>query len=211
METPAGEDEVILLPHRAAFWPARHTLLVADLHLGKCAAFRVSGIPVPHGVIEESLNRLSEAIACTGAARVLVLGDLLHAPAGLTDAMLECVAAWRAACPAAIAVVPGNHDRSLQRAAECWRIDVLPELYEEGPFAFAHQPVRRPGSFVWCGHLHPAVPIDRGRMAPKLPCFHLSPGVGVLPAFTRFAAGGMLRRGPRDRLYVIADDAVMPV
>ncbi len=78
----AGE-RVILLAHRAAFWVAARTLLVADLHLDKCEAMRVSGMPVPRGVVEEQVGRLDEAVRVTGARRVLILGDLLHAPGGV--------------------------------------------------------------------------------------------------------------------------------
>jgi len=42
-----AEAEVVLLPERAVWWPATRTLLVADLHLGKCETLRANGAPMP--------------------------------------------------------------------------------------------------------------------------------------------------------------------
>lgn len=39
MVTLHGET-MELLPERALHWPARHVLLIADIHFGKAAAFR---------------------------------------------------------------------------------------------------------------------------------------------------------------------------
>src|SRR5436190_20499208 len=65
-----------LLPDHAVYWPARNTLLVADLHLGKDAAFRTAGVPVPAGSTAKDLSRLSSLIGLSGAQRLVILGDL---------------------------------------------------------------------------------------------------------------------------------------
>ncbi|CAN5366364.1 hypothetical protein BH10PSE17_BH10PSE17_35830 [soil metagenome] len=44
----AGE-RLELLPERAIWWPGERTLLIADVHFGKGAAFRALGVPVPRG------------------------------------------------------------------------------------------------------------------------------------------------------------------
>ena len=77
----AGE-RVSLLPERAAYWERTRTLLVADPHFGKAAAFRAAGVPVPRGTTTGSLTRLDAALARTGAARIVFLGDFLHAREG---------------------------------------------------------------------------------------------------------------------------------
>ncbi|NUR18637.1 MAG: DEAD/DEAH box helicase, partial [Gemmatimonadaceae bacterium] len=51
-------EELVLLPERAAYWPARTTLLVADAHFGKAATFRAAAIPVPAGTTDATLGRL---------------------------------------------------------------------------------------------------------------------------------------------------------
>ena len=45
---------------RTLWHPDSSTLLLSDLHLGKGAHFRQSGIPVPDGGETDDLNRLSK-------------------------------------------------------------------------------------------------------------------------------------------------------
>ncbi|HYG62842.1 MAG TPA: DEAD/DEAH box helicase, partial [Thermoanaerobaculia bacterium] len=74
----AGEP-LVLLPERALLWERRATLVVADAHLGKAAAFRAAAIPLPGGTTTEALGRLAAALSRTGARRLLLLGDFFHA------------------------------------------------------------------------------------------------------------------------------------
>jgi Predicted ICC-like phosphoesterases len=82
MDVVIAGEPVRLLPERAAFWPRQRVLFVADLHMGKAAAFRASGLGVPEGHLADDLSRLSQAIARVGARQVIFLGDLLHAAQG---------------------------------------------------------------------------------------------------------------------------------
>ena len=93
----AGEP-VRLLPERALFWPAACALVVADVHWGKAAAFRAAGIPIPGGATRQDLDRLDQAVARTGARRLIVLGDLFHAKAGrIATRTLAALRRWREA------------------------------------------------------------------------------------------------------------------
>ena len=47
LEIDCAGERLVLLPEKAVFWPSEKTLIVADLHLGKTAAFRAAGIGVP--------------------------------------------------------------------------------------------------------------------------------------------------------------------
>ncbi len=203
----AGET-LILLPHRAVYWPAQRTLLIADLHLDKCETMRVQGLPVPR-MMDEQIARLDAALLATGARRILVLGDLLHAPQGLTAPMVECFAAWRATSDVEFALVPGNHDRGLIHVVQGWRMLLMPAQHAEGPFTFTHEPRSIPGTYVWSGHLHPAVTLRSASDAIKMPCFCVGPSVGVLPAFSRFTAGGSIGRCRGDQVFAIADGEVL--
>ena len=78
MELLAGGALLRLLPERAAYLPEHHTLLVADAHIGKAQAFRRLGVPVPGGTTAATLQRLSRAVATTGARHIVFLRDLLH-------------------------------------------------------------------------------------------------------------------------------------
>ena len=95
MVTQVAGEEICLLPHRAAFWPARDTLLLADLHFGKDAAFRSAGIPLPRGGTTASLDRLSILIRTVAAKRLLVLGDFFHSEKGRDRDTLSLLSSWR--------------------------------------------------------------------------------------------------------------------
>src|SRR6478752_4291038 len=71
----AGGEQVTLHAERALFWPRGRTLFVADVHLGKAAAFRAGGVPLPRGATASDLARLTRLVTTTGATRVVILGD----------------------------------------------------------------------------------------------------------------------------------------
>jgi metallophosphoesterase superfamily enzyme len=106
----AGE-RLVLLPERAAWWPAREAIFVADFHLGKAASFRSAGIPLPAGTTAENIDRLEAVMARCPAGHLVFLGDFLHSAQGRVPATLERFARWRAARPGlSITLVRGNHD-----------------------------------------------------------------------------------------------------
>ncbi len=70
LTTSLAGESVELLAERALYWPRTRTLLVADVHLGKAAAFRAGGVPVPRGATASDLARLGALVARTGAGRL---------------------------------------------------------------------------------------------------------------------------------------------
>jgi DNA ligase-associated metallophosphoesterase len=207
----AGET-VTLLAGRALHWPRESLLVIADPHFGKAATFRAHGIPVPGGTTADTLARLTALLARTGARRLLVLGDFLHHRTGRTTATFDALAAWRDRHRAVdVALVPGNHDAhagappaSLDIASHAGGLDA-------GPFRFAHEPARVRGRHVVAGHVHPAVVVSGRRESVRLACFLAGPDGTVLPAFGAFTGSCVVRPGPRDRVFVIADEAIFPV
>ena len=210
--TLAGE-RVVLLAERALFWPREDTLFVADVHLGKAAAFRAGGVPVPRGATAADLARLSELLARTRARRLVVLGDFLHAAAGRVPALDVAFARFRDAHAAlAITVVRGNHDESAGDPPGAWRVDVVTEPHPAPPFLLCHEPARPRSGFALCGHVHPGVRLAGPAYdSVRLPCFVLGHRHAVLPAFGRLTglalvapAAGEIRvaiAGPR--LFVL--------
>jgi hypothetical protein len=211
-----SSQHVTLLPQRAAYWHERGTLLLADLHLGKVETFAAHGVPLPD-VMTRQLAMLSDAIEATAPTRVLVLGDLLHAPAGLTEPMLEAVHVWREQHDCEFAVVPGNHDRHLEKVARWWGMRELPARHDEGPFTFMHEPAPAAGRFVFAGHVHPVVKLRSRSDTLKLWCFVLdtsdfATGVCTLPAFCDFTSGGTVDIRQRHRhVYAIAEECVITI
>ncbi len=199
-----------LLPERAVFWPAERTLFVADVHLGKTATLRAAGAPVPGGTTSADLARLSEALARTGAERLVVLGDLFHARAGRRAApTLAAVARWHERHPdIALVLVRGNHDQHAGDPPPELGFEVVPGPHAEGPFVWRHEPEADPRGYVLAGHLHPAVRLHGGGERLKLPCFHFGAEVGLLPAFGSATGTMVIRPEPGAQVFVLADGEV---
>jgi len=217
----AADADLVLLAGRAAFLPATATLLVADVHLGKAATFRRAGIPVPEGSAQGDLARLVRLAAEQAARRVVVLGDLLHAKGGCTDAVWAEFRDCRRRIAAEIVLVLGNHDRGLAAGAtalaERLGIDACVGALDEPPFRFVHEPASARGDSagdrtVVAGHLHPTVAITApggDRLVER--CFVAEPGAVVLPAFGSFTGGHRVATAPGRRLWVARDDGVVEV
>src|SRR5437868_13886969 len=92
----AGEHVSLMADH-ALYWPRMSPLLVADAHFGKAATFRAGGIFVRRGTTTNALTRLDDALARTNAARLVFLGDLLHAQEARSPETLRVLVEWRAA------------------------------------------------------------------------------------------------------------------
>jgi DNA ligase-associated metallophosphoesterase len=216
----AGE-ELRLLPDGAAWWSARRTLLVADVHLGKAAAFRAAGVPVPEAATRKDLGRLAALVRATGAERLVVLGDLLHAKTSRQPAVLEAMERWRAAHRAlSIVLVRGNHDRSAGDPPESFAVECVDEGYADGPFIYRHEPVAADatpgGAAALFGHVHPVVRIversnrwSAGRSGVRLKAFVAGERTLLFPAFGTFTGGAVVRPEPTDRVYVLVDERVM--
>lgn len=213
IEVQVGGARLWLLAQRAAFLPEHQTLLVADVHIGKAQSFRRLGVPVPDGTTGDTLHRLSAAVAATGARRIVFLGDLLHSARGRNARTWDAVAQWRQAHHALqLTLVRGNHDKRAGDPPPEWGIESATGPLLAGALALTHQPDPLPGHYVLAGHIHPAAVVggsahDRLR----LPCFHLGPQVGVLPAFGAFTGMQVMPRGAQDRVFVVAGDVVRPL
>jgi uncharacterized protein len=206
----AGEP-VELHAERALYWPRARTLFIADLHLGKAAAFRAGGVPLPTGTTADDLERLATLLARTGAERLVVLGDFLHAAAGRTSALELAFLAWRERHRAlAMTLVRGNHDAKAGDPPADWSIDTVGEPHEAPPFLLCHEPPEdRAGrdlfGYALAGHVHPGVRIDgTGMQSERLPCFVLGRSRAILPAFGRFTGLDVHAPSRHDRVVAIA-------
>lgn len=210
--TVSGE-RVVLYPERGMSIPALDTAVVTDLHWGKAAAFRAANIPIPTGTTAADLARLSRFIERTGASRLVVLGDLIHARAGRHTDVLAALQAWRDAHAALdIVLVRGNHDTHAGDPPASMRITCVDGPWVLGPFTCEHEPEPQASAYVLAGHLHPSVTIGgRARQRERLCCFAFGPRVGILPAFASFTGGGAYRRADDDRIFAIAEDEVIAV
>jgi uncharacterized protein len=214
-------ESLVLLPDRAVYWPTRGTLMVADLHLGKATAFAAAGVPVPE-TTHRTLARLSSLLNVTCAERLIVLGDLIHARAGRTDATLDLVSAWRRShTELAIMLVRGNHDVRAGDPPDEWMIGSVDAPWIESPFSMCHTPEECEGLarketnaqlYGWCGHIHPVhVLHDGGGSSVRASCLWMTKTHAVLPAFGDFTGGHRVRPKRGDRVFLYGESQIIEV
>lgn len=204
----AGES-LTLLAERALWWPAQSTLLIADAHVGKGLTFRARGVAVPSGTSDDTMDRLAALLARTGAARVVFLGDLLHAREARQPALMETLAGLHAPGVEWV-LVRGNHDMHAGVPTELG-LTVVDEPLLMAPFALCHHPDARSGHYVLAGHVHPALRVEAGGDRLRLPCFAFGTEVGLLPAFGSFTGHMTLEPDAGMRCFVAAADRVLEV
>ncbi len=206
----AGE-RLILLAEKAIAWPRTASLIVADLHFGKPAAFRMAGIPVPESTTKSDLDRLDELLSENRSQRLIILGDFFHSAAGLQPEMMETVAAWcRKKAALEIVLVPGNHDQKSGAPPACWNIQNVRDGWSLAPFSFCHQPRDSAGGHVLAGHIHPAISLrEKFGGGLRVPCFWFSQTCAVLPAFGSFTGTHSIRPSRGDRVFAVGSGEIL--
>jgi DNA ligase-associated metallophosphoesterase len=214
-----------LHPERAVIWPARRTVIVADTHFGKSALFGRHGVAVPAGTDGDDRERLRRLVARTGAVRLIILGDFVHAPLEAGSADARDLVAWATGlCDCEISVIAGNHDRGAGGAAgtggtdAAWPTRAMPWRWQESelvepPFRFTHDAERGIADarlFSLSGHIHPVARLAglRKRM-PRVPIFWLRPSGLVLPSFGAFTGGYLVRPAPEDQVFAVGPERVV--
>ena len=208
-----NDVDLTLDADRALLVRESRTLLVADVHLGKAATFRAHACPVPEGVTDADLDRLSSLIERHDPARLIILGDLFHALESLRPSALQSFRAWRATVPCPITLVRGNHDRRAGDIPADLAIDSVDAPFPLGTLDLAHEPPIDPARPALAGHVHPGITL-RGRtplQGLRAPCFHFAPTVGVLPAFSLFTGKETVRPAPHDRIFAVGDTTIIEV
>ena len=212
----AGES-FIALADKALWWPRLCTLCVADLHLGKAAAFRRSGIPVPEDTTRSIVDRLDRMLHRLRPRRLVILGDLLHARDGRDPQLLDSFATWRGThAELDVLLVRGNHDLRAGDPPAAWNMRIESEPFadpDDGQVAFAHHPevaalAARP---VLCGHVHPAIMMCGTMRDLRAPCFWFSDRTGMLPAFGAFTGCRVVLPGPRDQVFAVGPNDIVDV
>lgn len=206
-------QHLLLHAFRALYWEEQDSLLIADLHLGKAAHFRRSGIAVPTAVGDANLDKLISLLIDFEPARVLFLGDLFHSEYNnqwmVFSELLEQFPRIT------FELVLGNHDVLDVSFYESAGLIVHEEMLYLEPFLLTHHPltdVPEVELYNLAGHLHPAVNLKgAGRQRLRLPCFFFGKNQGLLPAFGEFTGLANIPIGPDDRVFAIAEDRVIAI
>lgn len=201
-----------LLPQRAVFWRQTGALLLADLHLGKAAAFRRAGLAVPEGDNQSTLQRVDALINAWQPRTLILLGDILHASLAADPALHQQLLDWRTGHPSlAIIAIIGNHDRDIRQLEPA--VDCRVEGLETNGLILRHHPPENASAGPWIGgHWHPMVRLAAGGDSLRLPAFIHEPGDGlVVPAFGGLTGGVLIERRPGRRRYVTSEAAVFGI
>ncbi len=202
-----------LLPEKALFWEQQSAILVTDTHFGKAATFRNRGIPVPAGTTDVMLDRLTKLLHQSAAKQIFFLGDFVHSHTRHAEDFETELKQWRRLHhDVAMTLVMGNHDLGQRTLFDALDLKVVQEPFSVGDIALCHYPDTpiTPGVYKLAGHIHPAIKLGvAGDSTGKLPCFHFSKTVGVLPAFGEFTGMAVMKRDSGDRVFVIADGTVI--
>jgi DNA ligase-associated metallophosphoesterase len=212
VQVQIGREDLTLFPNRAILWPSQKTLLVADLHIGKGAAFRAESVAVPTGSSESTLVRITNLLSETNAKRLIVLGDFWHAKQGRTEKIHQLLKDWRSRHQdTEMILVEGNHDKRSGSLPPDLEMDIVQELLIDG-IVLKHHPEPDDRGYVLAGHIHPAVRlVGPGRQTERLPCFWFRPQIGVMPSFGDFTGSATVYPAARDRVFVIAGQDVCEV
>lgn len=179
------EDEIIIFTnYRALFWERKNILIISDLHVGKAAHFRKSGIAMPANILETDLQNLELLLEKFEVEHLVIVGDLFHAG---KNSEMDTFCEWRKQFShLEISLIKGNHDRIHKDFYSEHCINILDHLLEIPPFTFIHEPIVQENKFCISGHIHPGVVIGTARERIKLPCFSYNKDQLVLPAFSEF-------------------------
>jgi metallophosphoesterase superfamily enzyme len=196
----------LLTPARVAIHRSTATAVLADPHFGYAEARRLGGEAVPVRGLESALAPLEAVVAAHAIHRLVIAGDLFEA--GYNPDVAAGFLSWlNERGVELVAVVPGNHDRGLDKAEG--NFSLCADGVSLGSWRVVHGDRELPPGPVVQGHWHPCLRWGKELVAP---CYLAREDRLVLPAFSTEAAGVnvMGRRDWRDyRCFVIAEDRVL--
>lgn len=179
---------LIAEPSGALYWPARETLVVADLHLEKGSSFARRGQLLPPYDSRTTLSQLSDAIGRRRPKRLICLGDSFHdadAAGRLGPEERETIRRLAAAVEAWIWIA-GNHDPA--PPADLGG-EVVTDHLTDGPLVFRHEALATPAAGEISGHYHPKAAVtQRGRRI-SARCFVEDGRRAILPSFGAYTGG----------------------
>ncbi len=170
-----------LLPSGALYWPARRTLAVSDLHLGKSERLaRRGGMLLPPYETQATLEKLDRDLEHTRAETVICLGDSFDDLAAL-NGIEESSRLWliRLMAGRDWTWITGNHDPGPIDLGGTHRAEL--RLH---PFTFRHIADESETAEI-SGHYHPKASLA----GQSRPCFLADAKRMILPAYGAYTGG----------------------
>lgn len=203
---------LVFLKEKALWIKELSILLIADLHFGKAAHFRKSGIPIPEPIHELDLRRLQDLHQALHPTHTFFLGDLFHSDwneqwESLNDFLRELEYTQ-------FHLIKGNHDvlSPIAYQQSILKIHKQPHVLES--FILSHEPMTEvpAGMLNLCGHIHPGFRlVGKARQSVRIPCFIQSGAQLILPAFGNFTGLAMVEPRENDKIWGITREKIIPI
>jgi len=204
-------QQLTLSKERAIFWAQKRMLIISDLHIGKSAYFRKSGIQVPNTVGLTDLQRLTALMKEFVPETLLITGDMFHNNINSdADAFRE----WRGNyADLKVVLIKGNHDALKNEDYQALDIEFHPKELLCTPFRFIHDRPEEDDEFYnISGHVHPGIVLyGKAKQQLKFPCFYFGRHCAILPAFSVFTGLKIMESGEGDRFYAITPGKVVKI
>lgn len=201
-----------LLGKKALWIKELEILLIADLHFGKAAHFRKSGIPIPEPIHEADFFTLANLHQQIQPKQTYFLGDLFHS---VWNEQWEILNSFLQTFPETqFHLVKGNHDILHPSVYKQSVLEIHQEPLMLEYFALSHEPLEIPqdGKLNICGHLHPGVLLrGKARQSVRIPCFFWSGSTLILPSFGNFTGLALVEPKESDLIWGISGEKVIPI
>lgn len=206
------EQNLFLHPYKSIFWLEKKILLIADIHFGKAAHFRKSGIAIPESVHLQDLARIEYLNNTYKPERIIFLGDLFHSEHNETWKIFKqfCESKFNYKTE----LVLGNHD--ILDKSQYNFLELHIENLIIKPFILTHVPLKTHdpnGLYNLCGHIHPAIKLSgMAKQSLSLECFYFSKNHGILPAFGSFTGRSITnKRKSEDEIFAVTNKEIVPL
>ncbi|MCS7106743.1 MAG: metallophosphoesterase [Acidilobaceae archaeon] len=200
MEEVLGRKLGFAGPRPVLYLRSDNALIVADIHFGYEEALASQGVFVYGSQFGKVMSAAKEAIASTGAKRLIINGDIKHVFERLTRQerreVKEFLLQLGEAGVKEIILVRGNHDNYVSPLLKDHGVSIVEDVLDIGEFSITHGhlEVELKGDYVIMGHEHPAVQISVGAYREKFKALLIMPTekgktLFVLPALGEYQFG----------------------
>ncbi len=199
------EQDFVLDPRRALFWPSEESILISDTHFGKSSIFRRFGLQIPEGSDEKTLITMASLIKDYQVKRLFVIGDFVHGALSEGDIFFKLFKTWRKVHNhLSVILIQGNHDVNLRHC--CLNNLEIYERYAIQSTELVHDPESAIGSSYISGHIHPYLNFRTSQESLRMPIFWCSKEALILPAFGSFTGGKNIELSQGEVAYAIYPD-----
>lgn len=211
-ELKHGSIVLELLKEKVVWANELKTIFIADLHYGKAAHFRKSGIPVPEPIHNSDLLTIASLIETYSPRNIYFLGDLFHSD--WNDQWDVLINFFESYPNVQFHLIKGNHDilsPQFYMNSSCIIHDAPVEIEN---LYLSHEPSNEvlEGKLNLCGHIHPGIRIrGKAKQSIRLACFFRTKHQLILPAFGNFTGLALIRPKTGDEVFAITPNRVLSI